>query len=595
MTEKLVDCGGGVFRAPGATIVDRTGRKTLPIGRDGFAQVADSFVFVDKTMFIADVLDASYAATLFCRPRRFGKTLNLTMLKAFLEKPLDGSDTSRLFEGTDVWEASGGAYRQHQGAYPVVYLSLRTVKGPTWESSYAALANVIAAEFRRHAELLTSESLSPDERAYVETMARGDGSEGDYADSLIGLTRLLSKHYGSYVIVLIDEYDAPVMAGYSATENYYDRIVAFLKQWLTGALKDGGEALQLACLTGVQRISKESIFSDLNNLVVSTALTQEFDERFGFTNVEVSALLSYMGCSDQRDVVRYWYDGYRFGRDDVYNPWSTLNYVRNGCSADIYWGNTSSNGVVGDLLRHANQDTLSHIYELLEPGGYVAAPLDLGVVFPDLGVREGALWSMLYLAGYLTTDDTMQPNNRRVLRRLRIPNHEVSELYREEVVARFATVAGGQDRLSALHRSVVGGDEEGFQRAFSRILSDSASFFDLTNENGLHMLLLGLLFGMPGYGDPASNREYGDGRPDIRVAPEDMGFSAAKMPLVTIELKYVQDPSKEKLAEAAARALAQIEERAYDEGPLPAHATGRVRWGIAAGGKRVAVAAERLL
>lgn len=591
----LTDCGNGIYRAEGATLIDRTGRRVLPIGDDGFSRAARQSVVVDKTMLIADVLDSGYTATLFCRPRRFGKTLNMTMMRAFFEAEPNGSGNESLFEGTDVWEAQNGRYRCYLGAYPVIFVSMRTAKGNAWSDTLGALCNTFAAEFARHDYLAESPALSEDERQFFRDMAAGRGSREQYADSLISLMRLLRKHHETGVVVLIDEYDAPVMAGYSAPDGgYYATVVAFLKRWLTGALKDGGEALELACLTGVQRISKESIFSDLNNLVVNTALDSKFDERFGFADEEVSALAGYLGHDDCMEVARDWYDGYRFGTSDVYNPWSVLNFFDCDCSPDVYWGNTSSNSVVGDLLRHADQGTLEEVYRLLEPKGTVVEPLDLSVVFPDIGIRREAVWSMLYLAGYLTTEDVSLPNNTRAPRRLRIPNNEVAELYRSNIVERFATVAGSSSRLAALHRAISTGDGVLASDELSRIFRDSASSFDLTNENGAHMLLLGLLFGMPGYGDPESNREHGMGRPDIRVEPVASPFPYGERPLVTVELKYASDATDEKLGNLARTGLKQIAERGYDLGELPAEATGRVRWGIATSGKRVVAICERV-
>lgn len=598
----------GVFRTDGATLIDRAGRKMLPIGDDGFERAARQSVLVDKTALIADVLGSGFSATLFCRPRRFGKTLNMTMMRAFFEAAPLGAGNRELFEGTDIWEMRGGAYREELGSSPVVYVSMRAAKGASWPDTLGALKSAFAAEFARHDYLGRSPKLTEGDHEYFLRMAYGKGSDDEYADSLIGLMRLLRKHHGSYVVVLIDEYDAPVMASYSTSDGgYYEQVVSFLKRWLTGALKDGGEAPRFACLTGVQRISKESIFSDLNNLVVDTALNVRFDERFGFTDAEVSALAAYLDHADCMPEARRWYDGYRFGEGHVYNPWSVLNYLSSDCSPDVYWGNTSSNEVVGNLLRHAGGEVLSNVYRLLEPGGSVLAPLDLSVVFPDVGVRPGALCSMLYLAGYLTTDDVRLPNNTRILRRLRVPNSEVSELYRTDIVGRFSDVAGGEDRLAAFHHAVVVGDENTVERELTRIVRGSASAFDLTSENGLHMLVLGLLFGMPGYGDPESNREHGEGRPDIRVEPACVELACCEgftfgdrpargaRPLLTVELKFSRGARGERLVALAKAALQQIADRAYDEGGPFGEAPGRVRWGIAMGeGRTIAARAELL-
>lgn len=595
MTVELHECSKGVWRAPGARIVDRTGRRRLPIGDDGFTSAAAASVLVDKTALIADVLDSNYKATLFCRPRRFGKTLNMTMMKAFFEAPPAGAADHFLFEGTEIWEMGGGAYREHFAAYPVIYLSMRTAKGDTWEQTYGALKDVLAAEFDRHAYVLESDALAAYDRDAVMGIIAGSASESDYAGSLLYLARLLRACHGRPVVLIIDEYDAPVMAGYSGPNGgYYREVVTFLKRLLTGPLKDGGEVLAFACLTGVQRISKESIFSDLNNLVVSTPLSTDSDERFGFTDAEAAALIAYMGYDDPKYMVeaRRWYDGYRFGAADVYNPWSVLNYVNYGCSVDVYWGNTSGNAVVGDLVRTADETTIEEIYKLLEPDGVVWASLDLGIVFPEMGLQGDALWSMLYLSGYLTTEDTSMPNDSQLVRPLRIPNLEVARLYRGEIIDRFLAVAGGRTRLTRLHTALVEGDAEGLRTELSRIAEASVSVFDLTSENSWHMFLLGLLFNVRGYVDPISNREYGLGRPDIRLEPDGTFADDSERSLVTIELKYMRGDDEGDLKRLAQEALRQIDERRYDAGALTERASSRVRWGIACCGKRVAVVAE---
>lgn len=398
---------GGIYREGAVRIADRSGDQRLPIGDDGFESVMRRSLFVDKSMLAADVLDGNYKVTLFCRPRRFGKTLAMTMLKAFFELPPDGVSRAPLFEGLAVWDAKGGRYRKHQGVYPVVYLSLNDVKKANWDLAYGAIEGKMAAEYQRHAYLATSEHLSEWERSQFERIANYQGTRDDVESSLRQLALYLAKHHGRGVVVLIDEYDAPIMA--SRSNGYYREAVDFTKGWLTGALKDGGAALEFACLTGVQRIAKESVFSDLNNPGVDTPLSRHFDERFGFTREEVTALADYLGHPDKLDELKRWYDGYRFGDADIYNPWSVLNYFGNDCEPDVYWVNTASNAVIGDAVRSTREEDLRAVFTLLEPGGVVHRPLDMGVVFPESGLSGDALWSMLYLAGYLTTNDVDRP------------------------------------------------------------------------------------------------------------------------------------------------------------------------------------------
>ena len=326
---------------------------------------------------------------------------------------------------------------------------------------------------------------------------------------------------------------------------------------------------------------------------MNTSLNAKYDERYGFTEDEVRALANYLGQSAHFPEMRQWYDGYRFGSVDVYNPWSVLNYFDNDCECAPYWGNTSSNAPIAAMVRGGDACLMRKVYELLKAGGSVEAALDLSVVFGDLDARPEALWSLLYLAGYLTTDDTEQPNSKDVVRRLRIPNLEIASLYRSEIIDRFAQIAGGRDCLIDLNRALVDGDAGLLAEELEDVLLNSASFFDLSSDNSYHMLLVGLLFGVPGYGNPASNREAGRGRFDIRLAPERAG-----LPAVTLELKFEHGADASRLQVLATEALAQIEARAYDadtaRGGAGAPSTaGSLRYGIAFSGKSLAVVVDR--
>ncbi|WP_165046113.1 AAA family ATPase [Adlercreutzia sp. ZJ138] len=578
----------GVFRKGHVRISDLAGCKRLPVGVSVFPMVAEHSVFIDKTLLIADVLSQPGAITLFCRPRRFGKSLNLSMLQSFLEIPSVSDpfaiDTKPLFRGLTIWDVEEGRYQRDHAAYPVVRLSFNNAKGLDWPSAKGMIRESVVAEYGRHYYLLDDGSLNPSDREVFTRIAERRASDEEFSSSLLILTRLLSAYHGRGTVVLIDEYDAPVMAGY--THGYYDEVVSFLKRLLTGALKDN-PALVFGVLTGVQRISKESIFSDLNNLTVNTSLSVASEERYGFTQEEIEALAEYLGSEGGLSEARQWYDGYRFGSVDVYNPWSALNYFKSGCVADVYWGNTSGNGVLGDMIRDGSNETMSDLYRLLEPGGVVFEPLDTSVVFPDIGIKHEALWSMLYLAGYLTTDDTDFPNSTNCVRALRIPNREVAQLYRSEVVERFSRVAGGRRRLRSLHFAFANGDADALTFELECILSDNASYHDLTCETSYHMLMLGLLFGMSGYCDPVSNREAGHGRFDVRVAP----LNADRDPLITLEIKWTRPATSKDCAldTLAETALSQIDEHVYESGAETGTA-GVLKWGIAFSDKRVACA-----
>lgn len=582
----------GVYRAGNVRLLDLAGNKALPVGVDVFRTVVENYVFIDKSMLIADVLEAPGATTLYCRPRRFGKSLNLSMLQAFFETPVEGdpflTDTTELFSGLSIWDAGKGRYRAHHGAYPVIRFSFNDVKDLKWQTARETIRVKMAFECSRHGYLTESPRLTDEDKAAFKAIAGQKASEGELKRSLSTLASLLHKHHEAPVVVLIDEHDAPVMAGY--TNGYYSDVVDFLKGWLTGMLKSN-EVLAFAVLTGVQRISKESIFSDLNNLTVNTSLSLASDERYGFTQAEIEAIAAYREQENGIEDARTWYDGYRFGSVDVYNPWSALNYFKNDCAPDLYWANTSGNGVLGDMVRTSSDRTMADMYHLMEPDGFVEKALDLSVVFPDVGIRPDTLWSMLYLAGYVTTEDVELPNSTLKTRRLHIPNEEIRELFRAEVIQRFAQDAGGRDRLVDLHTALQDGDAAMVEEELSVILLNNASYHDLTREAPYHTLLLGLLFGMRGYADPISNREAGHGRFDVRVEP----LNPNRVPLLTVEAKWAapESPESTDLPSLAQRALNQIGERAYESGAACGD-TGAMRWGIAFSGKNVACACERV-
>lgn len=578
----------GIYREGDVRLSDLSGRRRLPVGNDDFLSVVEKSVFVDKSMLIADVIDSGATALLFCRPRRFGKSLNLSMIQRFLEIPSPSDpvarDTTELFEGLAIWDAAQGQYRAHHAAYPVISISLKTAKTDDAAAFLGALAQIVGAEYERHGYVLSDGALNEEQRAYFERVTGRKAEAEELVSSLEWLSRVLTAYHGRRTVVLIDEYDAPVAACY--TKPSYHEVVSVLKRWLTGALK-GNPMLEFAVLTGVQRISKESIFSDLNNLVVDTPLDVMADERYGFLEEEVVALATYLGADASLGEAREWYDGYRFGAADVFNPWSVVNYFRSGGVADIYWGNTSSNDVLQSVVESADPETMRSVFSLMTEGGTVDAPLDLGVSFPDVATRAGAVWSLLYLAGYLTTDDVAQPNNAGRVRPLRVPNREISEVYRNDIVGRFTGLAGSTRLLSDLHRALVDGDAGLLAEELEGILLNSASCYDLTSENSYHMLLVGLLFGAPGYGNPVSNREAGRGRFDIRLLPERAG-----LPEITLELKFERGADTGRLETLAAEALAQIEARAYDAGAAGSGA-GSLRYGIAFSGKSLAVDVQR--
>lgn len=574
-------------------VVDLAGNKALPIGNEDFAQVIRTSVFVDKSMLVRDIIESNYKVILFCRPRRFGKSLAMRMLQCYFEAPVEGyvPDNGGAFESLAVW-GSGERYRAERGAHPVVFLSLGSVGGKTWAEARGALAGQMASEYNRHSYLLESDILTAGERESYRRISAMEAGCAELEGSLSRLSDYLFRYHGAETVILIDEYDRPVTAGHLA--SYRAEAIEFMRSWLTDALKST-TSLRLACLTGVQRVSRESIFSGLNNVVVNTALDDEFTEGFGFTHREVASLLSLLACEGRADELAEWYDGYNFGGGRVYNPWSVLNYLRRGV-AQPYWGNTSDNAIVHQLFRLAGNGEAQELRELAS-GGTVWEPLDLATVFSRLDGDPSAIWSQLYLAGYLTTDDAGRANDDVTPRELRVPNREVAWLYRKEFAERSEALAGTTRRLRELHRALAGGDAAGLEACVGEILAESPSYFDLTSENSYHMLLLGLVYSVPGYRFPLSNRESGSGRPDIVLVPE--RENERRLSSIVIEVKRARvdigsaTPAKEDgaaLGVLAREALNQIGVNGYVHGLA---GNGALCWGVACSGKHVVCAVER--
>ena len=542
-------CNGSVGTRGEANVVDRRGAGIVPIGIESFDDVVSRFVYVDKTLLVSELVDRG-GVTLFCRPRRFGKSTALRMLQSYFEAPVEDyvDDRRALFDGLAI-AGAGDYYTREQGAHPVIYLGLNSCGGSTWESMRNSIAHLMAAEYRRHQYLLESPRMLRREAEKFEDLCVGEGTTADLERSLSYLASLLRSYHHSQVVILIDEYDKVVTEGH--LYGYRDEATAFLRRWLTGALK-GTVDLYLAALTGVQRVSKESIFSDLNNFRVDTALDHRFAEAFGFTTAEVGALASRLGHADRVGELAAWYDGYDFGGEAIYNPWSVLNYLDQGCVAQPYWTNTSSNEAVRRMVARADEGTNARLTELAG-GGAVEAQLDLSVVFGQIDSDTSAIWPQLYLAGYLTTHDVEEPNSARKARSLVVPNLEVRELFQGELVDRAASATGGRDALLALHAALASGDAGALARELAQALLNTVSYHDLRSENSCHMWTLSLLYGMEGYRFPRSNREVGRGRPDVVCEPD--AAHEARLPAVVVEVKFVRDGTEEELRAAAEAAI----------------------------------------
>ncbi len=591
------------------SIIDKSGNKRMPIGVADFADAVQSCVVIDKTKVIEDIATRGAKVTLFCRPRRFGKSLAMSMLRYYFEKPVEGMRTRAfpgLFDGMAVMGASPEVLALHE-ARPVIFLTLAQVEGADWAETRDALAMVMADEYGRHRYLLEGDTLGDDQKDYYWRILNAQEPESDLRYSLSRLCGFLSAYYSVPPVILIDEYDSPIISAHnediSHENGYYDACIRFMRMWLGRALKAGTD-YELACLTGVQRVSHESIFSGLNNVDVDTALNHLYREGFGFVDAEVEELLAYVGRPDKMDEVRAWYDGYNFGGEGVYNPWSVINYVRNGCQPGSYWSNTSGNAILKDLVSNADAQTREQVVELAD-GRTVPHELNISTVFGDMRTNPEAVWSQLFLAGYLTTDNVWNPDAARAVRPMRIPNHEVCESYRTEIIDRARVISGGRGNLERLQDAVVAGDLEAFDEAFAQVLGHAASFHDLTLEESYHDLLLGLLYQVRGFRYVRSNREEGLGRFDLRLDP--LPQNASQLPVVVVEAKRLSpkvargaegDSLHEALASLAADGLEQAKKLGYAQveaaGPGAAEPAGALAWGIAFRGKTFCAVCARV-
>ena len=554
-------------------------RKKLPIGIENFEEFfSEDFYYVDKTLFIKELLQNWGKVNLFTRPRRFGKSLNMSMLKCFFEIGIDPA----LFDGLKIAQEKS-LCEKYMGRFPVISISLKSVDGRSFESASVALRTLIGNEARRFAFLRNSTNLSNDEKeSYAQLTEVGPAQGGFYtmtegmaAASLQTLSQLLEKHYGQKVILLIDEYDVPLDKAFQA--GYYDEMVSLIRNLLGNALKTNN-SLYFAVLTGCLRISKESIFTGLNNLKVHTISDVRYDEYFGFTNAEVDELLEFYGLSAYKDTIRDWYDGYCFGDTDVYCPWDVINYCDELLAASNtppknYWANTSGNDLIRRLLKKANLTTKNEVEELLN-GGQITKRMKQELTYREVDDSIENVWSVLYATGYLTGKHVEQEDAD--IFRLWIPNGEIRKLFYELVEDWFREMTrSDMSRINRFCAAFPAGDTDTIQDMLNDYLWDSISVRDTAvrrnmKENFYHGMLLGLLRSQDSW-LVKSNAETGEGYSDISIqTPERTG--------IVIELKYADDG---KLETACAEALEQIEEKKYAEGLKRRGMKKIIKYGIA--------------
>ena len=554
------------------------GRKSLPIGVSDFAKAVSDYYYVDKTLLIKDIIDDMAFVSLFTRPRRFGKTLNMDMLRVFFE--LSGEDTSVYFKDKAVW-CAGEKYRRHQGKYPVIMLSFKDTKYDTWDAVFRNICMLVSEEYRRHAELISSRKVDDVEKENYKLIADGRADEVLMGASISLLCTMLFKHYGQRPIVIIDEYDTPIEQGH--LYDYYDKAIGFMRNLFSDGFKDNSN-LSFGFLTGVLRVAKDCVFSGLNNLTVYSVLDEKYSSYFGFTESEISEMCKYYDCGNPEEI-REWYDGYIFGREHIYNPWSIANYFNMGAKARAYWQSTGSNEIIGEIMEYASEDEKQKLYELL-CGRDIYAKVDTNIVYLKIKDDPSNIYSFLLVAGYLTAEESEITNTGDPVCRLSLPNKEIRYVYNKEILERLKSIMPGTFD-TGIQEAIYSGNVMNFQRSLTRLLHDSASYYDTVKELYYQGLLLGLCASLSSFYEVTSNNESGEGRYDIGLIPLRKEF-----PGIIIEIKYEKNASEEKLKKSAKEAIGQINDKKYDSLWEKNGIKNVLKYGVAFSGKNVCVLLE---
>lgn len=521
--------------------------KSLPIGVSDFKLATTGYYYVDKTLMIRDFLDKKPMVSLFTRPRRFGKTLNMDMLRVFFEKT--NEDTSVYFKDKQIWQC-GDYYTKHQGQYPVIFLTFKDVKSMTWEETFQKIRRLISLEFIRHNELETSSVLTSYEKEQYHLLAGDTGDEVDCQMGLQLLSLLLHKHYGRECIIIIDEYDTPIQQGHTC--NFYPEIVNFMRNFFSGGLKDNPH-LAFGFLTGILRVAKESIFSGMNNLKTYSILDDGYSSYFGFTEKEVKDMLRYYGKDDKYNELSEWYDGYRFGNTEIFNPWSVINYISDNCFPKAFWQSTGSNEIIGEIIQTATPEITKDLYKLL-CGEKIAAYIDTGVIYPEVQNNPYSIYSFLLVAGYLKVANIYPQSDGNFMCDVAIPNKEITFVYEKEVLNRT-----NQNSLAiSISQAIFSKDTQKLQSLLEDFMVKNISSIDGANEGFYHGMMLGLCAILGNRYKIRSNRESGLGRFDIQLMPLAKG-----MPGFIFEFKHTKDEHTD-LSALADSALQQIEAKKYD-------------------------------
>lgn len=585
----------------GVRLVNHVDDAVLPVGVHDFADAIGRCMLVDKTMFIADVLDCDASVVVCCRPEGFGKSMNLSMLRAFLERPAVGRSGQRLFADAQIWDANGGRYRDEYACYPVISLDFSGAgrRGP---AVAGVVRDALSGECARLLALLEAPDLARDKVRHIERVARGVAS-ADEVDSVLGvLIELLEIACDEQVVLLVDGYDAAWSRRASARNASDADPAELLDRALFDAIATARDSLRLTCLMGECSGPAEAALSSRGcSYCLTTPLSAWCDRWFGFSDAEVEALLNHAGREEYLDDAREWLEGYRFGRAYCSSPERVIGFLGRGCTAPVRADLYGYADCLSRVVAGWNLDRLSVLFDLLEAHGCAEVPLCLGTAEPDASPDDG-MWTALYLSGFLTTDMTEEPEHGDRLRALRLPNNELRQTLRLVIIEWFECAAEDIRDVDAFRDGLCHGNEDTVRRALSRILGDAGiGATDPDAPLPYHLLLQGLCFGLPGYANPASRRKCGAGRCDIQVFPTGAVFDIAdtigmldERPLITINMMY--DPGVDALGLEllAVQALLDIERDGIDEIRVPRPGVGRMRWGFGFDGQRASVVCQRL-
>lgn len=585
----------------GVRLVNHVDDAVLPVGVHDFADAIGCCTLVDKTMFIADVLDCDASVVVCCRPEGFGKSVNLSMLRAFLERPAVGRTGRISFADAQIWDADGGRYRDEYACYPVISLDF---SGAARRGTDVAdvVRDALSDECARLLALLEAPDLARDKVRHIERVARGAASE-DEVDSVLGvLIELLEMACDGQVVLLVDGYDAAWSRRASARDVSVAGPAELLDRVLFDAIATARDSLRLTCLMGECPGPAEAALSSRGcSYCLTTPLSAWCDRWFGFSDAEVEALLNHAGREEYLDDAREWLEGYRFGRAYCSSPARVIGFLDRGCTAPVRADLYGYADCLSRVVAGWNLERLSDLFDLLEAHGCAEVPLCLGTAEPDVSPDDG-MWTALYLSGFLTTDMTEEPEHGDRLRALRLPNNELRQALRLVIIEWFECAAEDNRDVDAFRDGLCHGNEDTVRRALSRILGDAGiGATDPDTPLPYHLLLQGLCFGLPGYANPASRRKCGADRWDIQVFPTGAVFDIAdtigmldERPLITINMMY--DPGVDALGLEllAVQALLDIERDGIDEIRVPRPGVGRIRWGFGFDGQRVSVVCQRL-